>query len=105
MTYKNGAIIGIVTGFLSWLILQGYFVFTPNPQLLPWLLGIIGGLFTIIAFALGIAYLANGHSTFGTTWDGFFYGFFIVFDAFAIASALLAGKLPSLDLSILSNFL
>jgi hypothetical protein len=105
MTYKHGAYIGFAAGFFAWLVLEGVFVFTPNPELVKSLLLVIGSVFTGIALILGIAYVFRQKSALTTTGDGFFYGFVAVFDIFSFVSSILAGRLPLSLESILLMFL
>jgi hypothetical protein len=96
MTYKNGFLGGLGTGFFAWLISEGVLVFAPNPTLIKNLVFFIAGLFFVLTVILGVAWvLRNKSSGLGTTGDGFVYGFTTVFDILYIVTSFLEGKMPS----------
>lgn len=104
MTYKNGALAGFGAGFVALLFLQGYIVFTPNPQLVKNLLLVIGAGAFAASVVLGILYVFRGKATLGTTVDGFIYGFMVIFDILYLFISLIHGNLPfSFESIILIN--
>ncbi len=96
MTMKNGFIVGIVVGFIAFLFLHGNTEITRDPLVMFIAIFAIV-LFPIISFCIGIASALQGHSVFGTTTDGFIYGFTAALDAPYIVNLIiqfLNGNLP-----------
>jgi len=81
MTYKNGFIIGFVVGILAFVFLSGekdVTIDSISAKALVAFLAII--VFPVLSFGIGIGSIMEGHSIFGTTNDGFIYGFTAALD-------------------------
>lgn len=94
MAYKNGFIIGLVVGLLAYLWASGIITVSalavqPSGQI-----DIIASILGLLSVVLAVISAFRGHSTLGTTGDGFVYGFTIGFDALTIISYVYAGQLP-----------
>lgn len=92
MTFKNGFIIGLAGGGLTWLICNGIFVFTPAPDLAKNMALYIFSALIIISFLVGLASLFMGRSALGTTGNGIVFGFTTVYDGLYIAIQFASGN-------------
>lgn len=94
MTYKNGFVIGFITGFVAWLITGGYLVFLPAPYVVSQIVLLIAVILFIGAVLFSIYSAFRRGSVIDPTVDGAIYGFVCAFDLLYIASAIMAGQLP-----------
>jgi hypothetical protein len=94
LTLKSGFIAGAIVGLGAWAFVHGYLVFVPAPTIAAGSLTIFAGILVIAAVLMGIASAFKGSSAFGTTGDGFIYGFVTIFEIFWIIGTLASGYLP-----------
>jgi len=94
LTYKNGLVIGLVAGFIAWLLINGYLIFAPAPRITVNVTRLLASVFFVLAlvFAFGSAY--RRRSFVHPTVDGFVYGMVSVFDLIYVGNELLLGRLP-----------
>jgi hypothetical protein len=98
MTYKSGFEVGLGIGFVAFLFLNGNIQITqfqiPARVLVAFLAVLV---FPIISFVVGVGTVMEGHAIFGTSWDGFIYGFTTALDIpyiFYLVVQFLNGNLP-----------
>ena len=98
MTMKEGFVAGLFFGFVAFLFLNGSVEFAPAPIPARNLIGFLAVLiFPLLSFGIGIGSILEGHSIFGTTEDGFIYGFTTALDVPYILNLIvqfLQGNLP-----------
>jgi len=94
MTYKNGLIIGLITGFVAWLIIKGYLTFMPAPYAVAQMIRLIAVWLFVAAILLLIGSGFKRGSVVNPSVDGFIYGFIGSFELLYILNEFAAGRLP-----------
>ena len=94
MTTQYGFALGLIGGFLSWLVLNGYIAFNPEMAIVKGLVTLVAFMMFILSVGVTIGSIAMRHSVFGTTEDGFIYGFTVAFDILYILTQFSLGNLP-----------
>lgn len=94
MTMQFGFVLGLIGGFLSWLVLNGYIILNPTLTIVKVFVILLAFAMFFLTVIVTIGSIWKRHSVFGTTQDGFIYGFTVAFDILYILKQFSLGNLP-----------
>lgn len=89
-----GFVLGLMGGFLTWLVLNGYVILNPALTMVKGWATIFAFVIFVVAVGVQIGSIIKGKAFFSTTKDGFVYGFTAAFDILYIFTQLSLGNLP-----------
>jgi hypothetical protein len=94
MTYKNGFAVGAVLGLVSWFYFHGFIPFVPVLFFFKFLIFVVGATFFVLSVVLAFVTAFRRKAVFGTSVDGFVYGFTAIFDLLYISYQFYLGNFP-----------
>jgi hypothetical protein len=80
MNQRRGFGIGLIVGFVGWLMSNGYLIFEPAPLLTEILVVLLGFGMFVLSVTVGITSIWRQKAAISPAWDGFIYGFTMAFD-------------------------